>query len=100
MVELKIRGNQRILGLAYHDICDQDGERINVIKLSEYCASSHDRDGHSSLEFDHLVQKLSQEKEAAALNRSAERPASGTTSVLNMTRFLETPATAQKAPGL
>ncbi len=100
VVELKIRGNQRILGLAYHDICDQDGERINVIKLIEYCSSSHDRDGHSSLEFNRLIQKLSQEKEAAHLNRSEEKPSSGTTSVFNMTKFLAPTSIEQKLPGL
>ncbi len=62
VVELKIRGNQRILGLIYHNVCDQDGERINIIKLSEYCANSHDRDNHSSPEFNQLLQKLSREK--------------------------------------
>ena len=105
VVELKIRGNQRILGLAYHDICDQDGERINVIKLSEYCSSSHDRAGHSSSEFNRLMQKLSlekgeQEKEAAHLNRSEEKPSSGTTSVFNMTKFLAPTSIEQKLPGL
>lgn len=104
VVELKIRGNQRILGLAYHDICDQDGEKINVIKLSEYCHHSHDSNGHSSSEFNRLMQKLSQEKgeqvkEAAHLNRSEEKPSSGTTSAFDMTKFLDA-SMQSKLPGL
>jgi hypothetical protein len=104
VVELKIRGNQRILGLAYHDIRDQDGEKINVIKLSEYCPHSHDSDGHSSSEFNRLMQKLSQKKgeqvkEAANLNRSVEKPSSGTTSAFDMTKF-SVSSIQSKLPGL
>jgi hypothetical protein len=90
VVELKIRGNQRILGLAYHDICDQDGKKINIIELSKYCANSHS-DGHSSSEFNHLMEKLSQkkgeqDKDAVYLNKTS----SSITSVFNIKKLSST----------
>lgn len=66
VVELKIRGNQRILGLIHRDEIDQNGDLVNVIKLSEYCANSHNSDNSSSSEFNHLVQKLLRTKNTIA----------------------------------